>query len=404
MPDLVVLLLTLPTITGAIGWGTNWAAVKMIFHPERFLGLGPLGWQGILYKQGDKFAGGVADMVTENLISAREMAQRLDPAEIEKLFAETLDQQTLEICREAAEVVESGSWDRLPEPVQTTVVAQVRAHSRELVREIFDKLQGVSDELLDLHRLVRDQLSGDNAHRLARLTKKIGRAEFKFIEYYGGVFGLLVGLTQIGVWKSMQIWWLMPIVGVFVGLMTNWLAIQMIFRPQKPKKYFGLVTYQGLFAKRQPEIAKDYGEVAAAEILTPRNAIRLVTEGEAGERIARIVSETISERIRSEWEKVEAMVPVEVTPETVQAVKEIVVRRIAETAPEVQPELEAYLERKLDIADTVERRLAGLPKPDFERILRGIFEEDEITLILVGGFLGGVAGVCQGMLVLALST
>ena len=200
----------------------------------------------------------------------------------------------------------------------------------------------------------------------------------------------------------MRTWWLMPIVGVIVGLVTNWLAIQMIFRPQQPTRYFGLVTYQGLFPKRQAQISADYGRVSAADILTPRNLIRLVSEGEAGERIAHVVTETISEKIDVEWNKVAPMVPVEVTPEQFDQVKQLIVDRIAATVPEVQPEFEAYLERKLDIAETIESKLAALPKGEFERILRGVFEEDEITLIIVGGVLGGAVGALQGALVLGL--
>jgi uncharacterized membrane protein YheB (UPF0754 family) len=260
----------------------------------------------------------------------------------------------------------------------------------------------VSGELLDLHHLVYTSLSGENTRRLVRLTRKIGKREFKFIEYYGGVFGLIIGLVQVGVWSVMQTWWLMPIVGALVGIVTNWLAIQMIFRPQEPRRYFGVFTYQGLFPKRQAEIAADYGEVAAAEILTPRNLIRLVTEGEAGERIARLVADTVSERIDQQWQKVEAMVPVEVTPAMLAEVKALIVRKIAQTAPDVQPQVEEYIERKLDIGNTIETKLAGLPKADFERVLRGIFEQDELTLILVGGVLGCGVGVLQGMLVLSL--
>ncbi len=402
MPHLVELFLTIPLITAFVGWVTNWAAVKMIFHPERFIGIGPLGWQAILVRRSHKFAIGAAEMATENLISAREIAERLDPDEMEKLFADTLDQQTGEICHEAAEIIRPGAWAMLPPHVTAMVIGQVRQETRKLARELFDKLQGISDELLDLKKLIYGELSGQNVDKLVRLTQKIGRREFKFIEYYGGVFGLLIGLVQVGVWSAMQTWWLMPIVGALVGLGTNWLAIQMIFRPQEPTRYLGLVTYQGLFAKRQAEIAADYGETAAGDILTPRNLIRLVSEGEAGERIARLVTETISERIDTEWKKVEKLVPVPVSADHLEQVKAAIVRRITETAPEVQPEIEAYLERKLDIATTVEQRLATLAKPDFERILRGIFEEDEIILILVGGLLGFGVGVLQGMLVLAL--
>jgi uncharacterized membrane protein YheB (UPF0754 family) len=82
MLDVLLLLATVPTITAFGGWVTNWAAVKMIVSPEEFVGIGPLGWQGILPRRSDKFATGIADMATDNLVSARELAKRLDPNEL----------------------------------------------------------------------------------------------------------------------------------------------------------------------------------------------------------------------------------------------------------------------------------------------------------------------------------
>ncbi len=402
MNDLLLLFLTVPLVTAFVGWVTNWAAVKMIFHPEEWVGIGPFGWQGILQRRSHKFATGIADMAVENLLSPRELAEKLDPEEMEKLFEETLAAQSDELIAEAAEIIRPGAWEEIPDHVKQMVNMQVKAQTSQLSREIFNRLQGVSDELLDLHQLVYSQLSGKNVGLLAKFTKEIGANEFKFIEYYGGVFGFIIGLVQVGVWSLLQTWWLMPIVGVIVGLVTNWLAIQMIFRPQQPTKYFGIFKYQGMFPKRQAQISADYGRVTAAEILTPRNLIRLVSEGEAGERIARIVTEIISDKIDQEWKKVAPMVPVTVTPAHLELVKDKIVHRITNTVPEVQPQFEEYLERKLDIEATIENKLQSLPKDEFERILRGVFEEDETTLIIVGGVLGGGVGVAQGALVLAL--
>lgn len=42
-----------------------------------------------------------------------------------------------------------------------------------------------------------------------------------------------------------------------------------------------------------------------------------------------------------------------------------------------------------------------MSKPEFERLLRGIFEEDELTLIVIGGVLGGLVGLIQAGIVLA---
>src|SRR5690606_27397618 len=88
-----------------------------------------------------------------------------------------------------------------------------------------------ADALIDMDRLVVEELSGPNADRLARVAQEVGRKELRFIELYGGVFGFLVGLVQAAVYGAFSQWWTMPIVGVLVGLGTNWLAIRMIFRP-----------------------------------------------------------------------------------------------------------------------------------------------------------------------------
>lgn len=404
MHDWLILILTVPTITGVIGWVTNLAAVKMIFYPSNFFGLGPLGWQGILYKQGDKFATGVADMVTDNLMTPEELASRFNVGDLEDIIATHMDPEIPATCSEiAAELVGEGSWEKLPDNVKTMIVGQVKQQTRTIAGEIFQEVQGDAPELLDVHGIVFEQLSGENVGRLARLTQKIGKKEFKFIEIYGGVFGFIIGCAQVGVWQAMQMWWLMPIVGVLVGLVTNWLAIQMIFRPQEPTKYlFGLITYQGLFAKRQKDIARDYAETAAAEILTPQVLIESLMEGENSVKLAASITETVTERIKTEVAKFQAMLPMQVTDEMIAQAQEVVTRRMLLKAPEAMPELEAYLKEKMDIKNTVEDKMGNLPKDDFERVLRGIFEEDELTLILVGGGLGGAVGLLQGLLVTSL--
>lgn len=401
MSDFLWLFAIVTCVTAFIGWVTNWAAVKMIFHPEKFLGLGPLGWQAIIVRRGDKFATGVADMVTQNLITAEELAGRFDPDELQSVFSDTLDDELPKMCREAASVIQPGAWENLPEHVKEMALGQVKVQSRALGDTIFARLRALVPELLDLHALVFRQLSGKNVQRLSRLTWEIGHKEFRFIELSGGVFGFIIGLAQIAIWGLMQTWWLMPIVGAIVGLGTNWLAIQMIFRPQEPRRYLGF-RYQGLFPKRQADISRDYGKVSAREILTARVFLDVLTTGEAGERVRAVVAETVSAHLKTEWEKVAPMIPIAVSADKLDEIAGLIVARIGASAARIQPEIETYVETKLEVAHTVESRLAALPKADFERVLRGVFEEDEITLVLVGGFLGLAVGILQAVLALAM--
>jgi len=401
MSSSVFVVVTVPLVAAFVGWLTNWQALVMIFQPLKFRGVGPIGWQGILPRKALKFADDVGRMLTERLLSPRDLALRLDPAEMEQLLARTLDAETRTLTREAAELIRPGAWDQLPEPLRESIVSQVRAQTSLAARELFDKLQGISDELLDVRALVTRELTGDNTSRLVMMFKRIGNRELKFIEHSGGVFGFVIGLAQAAAWGLFGIWWTMPLVGVVVGLATNWLALQMVFRPQQPTRYLGVVTYQGVFARRQAEIARDYGKIAAEQILTPRNLIRLVTEGAGGERLARLISETVAARLDTEWKKVEPLVPVRVEPEVLARIKQLAAQRIVARIPDVTPELESYIERKLDVARTIEGKLAALPKAEFERVLRGLFEEDELILIIIGGVLGGAVGLVQGLLAMS---
>lgn len=389
----------IPLITAVIGYVTNWAAIKMIFWPEHFVGIGPLGWQGVLPRRADKFAADVAETMTAEVMSTRELADRLDPASLSDAFEDIMDDRAQQMVGAVADSIRPGLWDEMAEPAREAVVHQIKADAAATGEEIFARLESETDDILDLKALVVSLLSGDNTHRLVQLFQEIGGKELRFIVNSGAVFGLVIGLAQAAAYGFLDRWWLMPIIGALVGLVTNWLAIQMIFRPREPRKW--LFGYQGLFAKRQAAIAHDYGRVAAEEILTPANLIRFVTEGEAGVRLVKVVLGVISDRVDQDLPKLAPFLNEEVTPELLSKVKWVVTQQIGVALPEVEDELEARLSERLDIANTVESKLAAMPKQDFERILRGIFEQDEWILIVIGGALGFGVGWLQGLLVLS---
>ena len=400
MPQWLYLLLAVPSVSAAIGWVTNWQAVKMIFWPERRLGWGLLSWQGIIFHHADKFATNLGRMAQQNLLSGSDVVARIDLGVVEELVARPLEAKAPSLVERAAESLRPGAWQMMPEPMRAMVISQVSAKSRAMARELATELAPVLAAELDIEAVVRAQLSGPNVRRLSRLTHEIGHKEFHFIEWSGGVFGLIIGVAQLAVWNVMQTWWLMPIFGVVVGLVTNWLALQMIFRPHQRTRYLG-IPYQGLFPKRQAEIARDYGRTTAAEVITPKTLIDFLLQSPRQERIGARLESAIGARIDQEWAAVKALVPFPVSDQQLGELKALVTQQVYAAAAELRPEIERELGLKLEIQTTVEARLASLSKPEFERLLRGVFQEDELTLILVGGGLGGLVGLLQAILVLA---
>ena len=57
---------------------------------------------------------------------------------------------------------------------------------------------------------------------------------------------------------------------MLVGYVTNWVALWMIYEPAHPRRY-GPLRVQGLFVRRQPEVADVYARIVADEIITVAN-------------------------------------------------------------------------------------------------------------------------------------
>lgn len=71
LPQLVSLLIT-PVVTGAVGYVTNYLAIKMLFRPHQPRWYS-LGWQGVIPKKRKKLANEVGLMVGRDLISDKEI-------------------------------------------------------------------------------------------------------------------------------------------------------------------------------------------------------------------------------------------------------------------------------------------------------------------------------------------
>ena len=154
-----------PLITALIGAVTNWAAVRMIFGPREFVGVGPIGWQGVIPAHNERFANDIADNVGA-VLSARELAERLDPRSLEEELSVRLDEELPLMVAAVSEELSPGMWEQMADPARDVVIAQVRQSVLSTATETFDDLRSVSDELLDLHALVVDLLSGENTTRL----------------------------------------------------------------------------------------------------------------------------------------------------------------------------------------------------------------------------------------------
>ncbi|MEN8718885.1 MAG: DUF445 domain-containing protein [Oceanococcaceae bacterium] len=397
------LYLSMPITSGVVGMVTNIIAIKMMFLPLEFLGKPPyLGWQGIVPRKAAKMATIACNTIVPRLVSEREIFERLDPTRV----AEEIEQPILLLVDQIVEEVmieyEPVLWENLPMTAKKLILKRVKDDSPEMVRQIMEQIRDNVTEMFDLTDMVVTTLVRDKA-LINRIFLETGKDEFVFIGRSGFYFGFLFGIFQMVGWTFYKADWQLPLFGLLVGYLTNWIALKMIFRPQLPLK-IGPFVVQGLFHKRQPEVSRDYARLIADEIVTPSHIIEAVLKGPYADRVFNMIAYNVKKVIDQQSGIAKPFVAWTVGTRRYIDMKNKAVTKIVDALPDTVKHVDAYAKEAMAIAETLSTRLKALPPPEFEDMLRPAFQEDEWILITVGAALGMMVGIGQLLMFKALSS
>ncbi|WP_152205134.1 DUF445 domain-containing protein [Marinobacter changyiensis] len=386
--------LSIPVIAALIGWITNWLAIKMTFYPLEFVGKPPLlGWQGIIPSKARKMAAISVDATISKIGTVNEIFDQIDPQVLAAHIIHSVEPRTEEYVDELMLQEYPTFWENLPSSARRMVYDRVRKSTPHLVDNLVGDVSENIEGLLDIKGMVIDRLAADK-QLLNRIFLECGEVEFRFIVNSGFYFGFLFGLVQMSVWYFYQSWWVLPFFGLLVGWATNWIALNVIFRPLHEKK-IGPLRLQGLFLKRQDEVAQSFCHIVTHEILTVSNIVHAILNGPNGERARNMVKKHIKPLVDETTGMGKALTQVAFGPTGFATLK----YQVGEKAIEISRTSFTNPVFQKDRAEAVERimveRMIALSSEEFQDLLRPCFQEDEIKLILVGAFLGFTAGVGQ---------
>jgi len=387
------IVLLIPVISALVGWFTNVVAIKMMFQPVEFVGIPPyLGWQGVIPANALRLARVSNTLITQKLLSLRQLFDETFSAEsfAGKLGA-VIDDVTDQVIDEVANKHAKAMWDNAGEFMQNKVRLQVRAEVIEVSRAIAMDMADDIDEIMDIEKTVLEAMERHKA-LMGEMFFEVGRKEFKFIERSGLYFGFLFGVFQMVIWVLYPAPWILPAAGFFVGYLTNWIAIKLVFAPREPVK-IGPVTVQGLFHKRQIEVAEAFGRTVATRVLNADNIVTTVMEGDGAAHMNQIVERRVGELIsKYETHPMAALVlPEEKRP----ALRVELLERIQTEWPKPGGFFHTFAGEAVDLQGELERRMKALDRESYEGVLRPAFQQDEWKLIAAGAVLGTVAGVLQ---------
>ncbi|OXM49981.1 DUF445 domain-containing protein [Amycolatopsis alba] len=391
---------TMPFIAALIGYVTKRVAIEMMFKPVEFVGVKPfLGWQGVLPANAERMAATATEMLTNNLVDPKEIFARLDPAQVAKEIEQPLLRIVEDVTREVMEQYQPRLWEVLPNTAQQMLLKRVQAEAPRAITKIMGEIAENIEDVLDLKHMVVTNLVRDKA-LLNRLIRDISRPEMRFIARSGIVFGFSLGCVQLLVWALTKSPIVLPLFGVGIGWFTDWIALKMIFLPREPKRFFGFYTWQGVFQKRKDQVAADYGDMIAREIITIPNLLEAVLSGPKSDKLFTMITREVQRTIDTQASVVKPFVAMAVGSRKFQEMKQTAATKAAARIPETIRHAEGYAVNALDVRNTIVDRMRRLNPLEFEQLLRPAFRQDEWKLIAVGAVIGGLVGELQVLLLL----
>src|SRR5512139_11610 len=412
--------LTIPLFTGAIGYLTNWTGVWMLFYPVRFAGwrlpglrrLAPLlprriqqipgvmqggvGWQGIIPSRAAKMGSIAVDKGIAKLGSPADFYRQLEPETIAEHILATARDDIREVVDRIMEREHPDTWRGMPRRVREAVHARVQQQLPEIVRAVTDEIGAHIDQLLDIKLMVIRRIE-ENPEMANRIYLEVGRKELRFIINFGFFFGALLGVPLVFLTNAYPHWWVLPIGGVIIGYVTNWVALWMIFEPVEPHR-LGPLKLHGLFIRRQPEVSEVYGEIIAEDIVTLRNIGDELLHGPRADRTRQMIEDALRPAVDRAAGPARPAVRVALGSTEYDTIRESVATEAVDYTMTPLTDPEFNRRQSAAVRDLIADRMRHLPHEDFSELLRSAMREDEWLLLLHGAVLGFLAG-CLHLLI-----
>ena len=410
-----VIFWSIPVFTGVVGWLINWTGVVMLFKPVHLHGIsvprlaeiapllprrlqevpgllhGKLGWQGIVPARAAKMGSIAVDKAIAKIGTPKDFYEQLDQPAIAQHIVRVMNPKVPDIVDGVMVRQQPQLWASLPDRLKRVVFARVALQVPGIATEITREIGNHIDQLLDPKVMVIEHFR-DNGALVNRIFYDVGSRELRLMTHFGLVFGFLLGVPVAVIDRHLETWWLLPIMGVVVGWTTNLLGMTLIFDPVEEKRFLG-IKVQGLFLRRQAEVADVYARIIADDVITLQNIGNFLLYGPRGDRTQQLIEDAMGPAIDRAAGRARAVLRVAVGARDFDAIRDQVAHDSAAQTivPFQDPKFSQLQSEK--IRGLFERRTRRLPPRDFVEMLRAAIKEDEWMLYAHGAVMGFGGGL-----------
>jgi uncharacterized membrane protein YheB (UPF0754 family) len=194
----------------------------------------------------------------------------------------------------------------------------------------------------------------------------------------------------------MNYWLLLiiPVISAFIGWVTNWVAIKMLFHPREPKKILG-ITFHGIFPKRQQQFAEKLGKLVSAEFLSFADIEEKISNPENLKKIMPMIENHVDDFLRHRLQDEMPVISMFIGDKTINSLKKMFMQEIEMLFPQVMKQYAANLKTELDLEEIVIKKVSGFSSDKLEEILYQIMSKEFRFVEIIGAVIGFIIGVVQ---------
>ena len=289
-------------------------------------------------------------------------------------------------------------WDSLPDAARAAIQSRISTTIPQVVENMLNEMRADLPRYIDVQYLAITTLV-KNKDKLNKLMRGLGDDAMAFVRRSGIYFGLVIGLVQMVAWALFQNPWIMPAFGFGVGFISDYIALNMLFRPVKPIKFLGFIPFQGLLHAQRKTVTADYARILSEDLFSPEILFDGVLRGPGSDKVFSLIAKEVDAAIDAQTGFATPLVKFAVGTERYNAVKNTLVEMVLEKLPDTLQHAQDYAVGAMDLEGTIIDKMGQLTNEEYESILRPVFKDDEPTMIAVGAVLGGIVGEIQVQLI-----
>ncbi len=190
----------------------------------------------------------------------------------------------------------------------------------------------------------------------------------------------------------------LPFLSAFIGWITNFLAIKMLFNPREEKSILGL-KIQGIFPKRQKQFAEKLGLLVAEELLSLDDIQEKISSESNQEIMLATVNEKMDHFLDVKLKEQIPMMAMLLGKDTKTKIKATLVQEFREALPEILKKVNENIQKDLDVQQLVTDKVANFSVEKLEDILYAIMQKEFRFIEILGAVLGFIIGCFQVLLI-----